>query len=128
MAADPSSARLISGNPSPPLRAGLPLAVCCRCSLLRDETRASVEAERWVTQRSYWKTYGIDPQRCLLTYTYCPRCAEVRDSTRTSAVMNGVVVANKLSADLAREGVSDRTSTELGQDTGSGVRIIFNSE
>jgi hypothetical protein len=114
MAAHPPSARLISGNPSSPLRAGLPLAVCCRCSLLRDETRASVEAERWVTQHSYWKTYGIDLQRCLLTYTYCPRCAQVRDSTRASAVMDGLAVANKLSADLGRDGVSDR-----GKDTES---------
>ncbi len=30
-----------------------PLAVCCLCGLLRDETRDSLDEERWVTRRTY---------------------------------------------------------------------------
>jgi len=50
------------------------LPVCCICGLLRDETGASLNCERWVTQRTYRQTYGVNPADCLLTHTYCPDC------------------------------------------------------
>ena len=52
-----------------------PLPVCCLCGLLRDETRDSLEEERWVTNRTYWNTYGVNAADCLLTLTCCPRCS-----------------------------------------------------
>ena len=50
------------------------LPVCCLCGLIRDETRASHDHECWVTQRTYRKTYGVNPIHCRLTHTYCPVC------------------------------------------------------
>jgi hypothetical protein len=52
-----------------------PLAVCCLCGLLRDETKDFIDAERWVTNRTYWETYGVNAADCLLTLTCCPRCS-----------------------------------------------------
>jgi hypothetical protein len=51
------------------------LAVCCVCGLLRDETKDFIDAGRWVTNRTYWETYGVNAAECLLTLTCCPRCA-----------------------------------------------------
>lgn len=53
-----------------------PLAVCCLCGLLRDETKDFIDAERWVTNRTYWETYGVNAADCLLTLTCCPRCTD----------------------------------------------------
>ena len=50
------------------------LPVCCMCGLIRDETGASLDPERWVTQRTYHKTHGLNPADCHLTHTYCPGC------------------------------------------------------
>ena len=50
------------------------LPVCCVCGLLRDETGSSADGERWVTQRTYRRTYGVNPADCPLTHTYCPEC------------------------------------------------------
>ena len=50
------------------------LPVCCICELLRDQTGASLDCERWVTQRTYRQTYGVNPADCLLTHSYFPDC------------------------------------------------------
>lgn len=50
------------------------LPVCCICGLLRDETGPTCDQERWVSQRTYRKTQGVNPSDCLLTHTYCPKC------------------------------------------------------
>ena len=36
------------------------IPVCSSCGLIRDETGVSVDQERWVTKRTYVKTYGIN--------------------------------------------------------------------
>lgn len=60
--------------PSSSKRKTKPLAVCCLCGLLRDETKDFIDAERWVTNRTYWETYGVNAADCLLTLTCCPLC------------------------------------------------------
>ena len=50
------------------------IPVCCVCGLLRDESGSSRDDERWVTERKYRKTHGVNPADCLLTHTYCPDC------------------------------------------------------
>jgi hypothetical protein len=59
------------------------LPICCLCRLIREETGVSLENERWITQRTYGRTHGINPPDCLLTHTYCPQCfAQVMDRMR----------------------------------------------
>ena len=64
--------------PSAPMRerfiAPRVLTACCVCGLIRDGTESSPDRERWVTQRTYRKTHGINPADFLLTHTYCPEC------------------------------------------------------
>ena len=64
--------------PSAPMRetfvAPTLLPVCCVCDLIRDETVSSPDRERWVTPRSYRKTYGVNPADFPLTHTYCQKC------------------------------------------------------
>lgn len=74
MAGETLSAQIIHEASSASGRETLMLPVCCICGLLRDETGASLDCERWVTQRAYRQTYGVDPADCLLTHTYCPDC------------------------------------------------------
>ena len=50
------------------------LPVCSLCGLIRDETRVSLDRERWVTRRTYLKTHGVNPADCVLAHTYCPSC------------------------------------------------------
>ena len=50
------------------------LPVCCVCGRIRDEAVSSPDRERWVTQRTYRKTYGVNPDDFHLTHTYCPKC------------------------------------------------------
>ena len=47
------------------------------------------------------------------------------DSTRASAIMDGVVIANESSADLAHECVTGREGVEIRKEVGSCVRVIF---
>jgi hypothetical protein len=74
MAVEALLAQTIHEAPSCPNRETSPLAVCCICGLLRDETGPSLEDECWVTQGTYRKTHGVDPANRLLTHTYCPEC------------------------------------------------------
>lgn len=61
----------------------LGLSVCCICGLLRDETEPSRDQERWVSQRSYRKTHGVQAADSLLTRTYCPTCfTQVKERMR----------------------------------------------
>lgn len=61
------------------------LPVCCICGLLRDDTGASPDSERWITQRTYRKIHDVNPADCLLTHTYCPGCfTQVMDRNKRS--------------------------------------------
>jgi hypothetical protein len=71
--------------PSAPMRetfiAPTLLPVCCVCGLIRDETGSSPDRERWVTQRMYRKTHGVNPADFPLTHTYCLKCfTKVQDT------------------------------------------------
>ena len=50
------------------------LPVCCLCGLIRDKTGSSPGLDRWVTQRTYCETHGMNPADFPLTHTYCPTC------------------------------------------------------
>jgi hypothetical protein len=50
------------------------IRVCSVCGLIRDESGVAVEEERWVTKRTYEKTYGMSLAECHLTHTYGPGC------------------------------------------------------
>jgi hypothetical protein len=68
--------------------------ICCLCQLVRDETGASLDSARWVTQRTYRKKHGVNPTKLVLTYTYCPKCYhQVMDIMRAAPVMETLVVA-----------------------------------
>ena len=59
------------------------LPVCCTCGLIRDETGSTPGLDRWVTQRTYRETYGVNPTELALTHTYCPKCfTKVQDTVR----------------------------------------------
>ena len=74
--------------PSAARRVAPLLPICCLCRLIRDETGGSLKSERWVTQRKYQKTHGVNPADCIQTHTYCPRCfTQVRETMRTAQVM-----------------------------------------
>jgi hypothetical protein len=70
--------RTIREAPSAPMRetfiAPTLLPVCCVCGLIRDETGYRPHHERWVAQRTYRKTHGVNPTKLALTHTYCPTC------------------------------------------------------
>ncbi len=74
MAGETLFAQITHEAPSAPKREKSLLPVCCICGLFRDETGPTLDDERWVTQRSYRKTHGVNPADCLLTHTYCPGC------------------------------------------------------
>jgi hypothetical protein len=70
------------------------LPVCCLCKLIRDEIGASPDLARWISQRTYRKTHGINPANCLQTHTYCPGCfTQVMETIRTAQVMTTLAVA-----------------------------------
>jgi hypothetical protein len=85
MAGETLFAQIIHETPSAPMREKSLLPVCCICGRLRDETGPSPDDERWVTQRTYRKTHGMNPAHFLLTHTYCPKCfAQVMDRMKAS--------------------------------------------
>lgn len=59
---------------SKPFIAPTLLPVCCVCGLIRDEAVFSPDRERWVTQGTYRKAHGVNPDDVPLTHTYCPKC------------------------------------------------------
>jgi hypothetical protein len=62
------------------------LHVCCFCRLIRDEIGPSSLNSRWVSQRTYQKTHGVNPVDCLQTHTYCPGCfTQVMETIKTSS-------------------------------------------
>ena len=70
------------------------LPVCCLCRLIRDEVGPFLDRARWVTQRTYRKTHGVNPADCLQTHTYCPGCfTQVMDTIRAAQVMKTLAVA-----------------------------------
>ena len=64
--------------PSAPMRetctAPTLLPVCCVCGLIRDETGSTPGSDRWMTERMYRETHGINPADFPLTHTYCLTC------------------------------------------------------
>jgi hypothetical protein len=85
MAVETLYAQITHEAPSVSRRETALLPVCCMCGLLRDDTRPSLDDERWVTQRTYQTTHGVNPADCLLTHTYCPGCfTQVMDRRRGS--------------------------------------------
>jgi hypothetical protein len=70
------------------------LPVCCLCRLIRNEIGTSPDRARWVTQRIYRKTHGVNPANCLQTHAYCPGCfTQVVDTIRATQVMETLLVA-----------------------------------
>jgi hypothetical protein len=70
------------------------LPVCCVCRLIREETGVPRDSARWVTERTYRKTHGVNPADCLLTHTYCPKCfTQVMDRIRAAQVRETLTVA-----------------------------------
>jgi hypothetical protein len=70
------------------------LPVCCLCKLIRDEIGASPDRARWISQRTYRKTHGVNPASCLQTHTYCPGCfTQVMETIRAARVMTTLAVA-----------------------------------
>ena len=54
---------------APPL-----LPACCACGLVQDKIGATHDGERWISQRTYRETHGVNPAELELTHTYCPTC------------------------------------------------------
>ena len=73
--------------PSAPMReavvAPMLLPFCCVCRLIRDETGLSPDLDRWVTQRTYRETHGVNPADVPLTHTYCQKCFTKAQGTVT---------------------------------------------
>jgi hypothetical protein len=70
------------------------LPVCCLCKLIRDEIEASPNRARWISQRTYRKTHGVNPASCIQTHTYCPECfTQVMETIRAAQVMTTLAVA-----------------------------------
>ena len=59
------------------------LPVCCVCALIRDTTGSRPGLEHWVSQRTFQRLHGMNPDDFLLTHTYCPTCfAKVQEMVR----------------------------------------------
>jgi hypothetical protein len=70
------------------------LSVCCLCRLIRDESGPALDRARWVTQRAYRKTHGVNPADCLHTHTYCSGCfTQVMGTLKATQVMTTPAVA-----------------------------------
>ena len=70
------------------------LPVCCLCRFIRDEIGPSLDGARWVTQRSYRKTHGVNPVDCPQTHTYCPGCfTHVMDTFRAAQALTTLATA-----------------------------------
>ena len=52
------------------------LRACCVCGFVQDKAGATAGPERWVSQRTYRKTHGVNPTKLALTHAYCPACFE----------------------------------------------------
>ena len=86
-------AQIIHAAPSASRKETPLLPVCCLCRLIRDEIGLSLDSARWVTQRSYRKTHGVNPADCLQTHTYCPGCfTQVMDRVKAAQVLTTRVV------------------------------------
>ena len=57
------------------------LPACCVCGFVQDEAGATPGLERWISQRTYRETHGVNPTELALTHTYCPECfTKVRET------------------------------------------------
>jgi hypothetical protein len=91
---DTQCAQITYDTPSTSRKETPLLPVCCLCRLIRDEIGASPDSARWVTQRTYRKTHGVNPANCLQTHTYCPGCfTQVVETIRAAQVMETLLVA-----------------------------------
>jgi len=65
------------------------LPICCACGLIRDDTRFSPGRELWITQQTYRKTHGVNPDELALTHTSCPECfMKAQDTLRQNVREN----------------------------------------
>ena len=91
---DTRCAQITHDAPSASRKEAPLLPVCCLCRLIRDEIGASPDRARWVTQRTYRKTHGVNPANCFQTHTYCPGCfTQVMETLRATQVMETLLVA-----------------------------------
>ena len=59
------------------------LPACCVCGLVQDKAGATSDRERWISQRTYRRAYGVNPAKLALTHTYCPACfTKVQETMR----------------------------------------------
>ena len=75
--------------PSAPVRepfiAPTLLPACCACGLVQDKAGATHDLDRWISQRTYRETHGVNPAEHALTHAYCPTCfAKVQEIMRQS--------------------------------------------
>ena len=73
--------------PSAPVRepfiAPTLLPACCACGLVQDKAGATHDLDRWISQRTYRETHGVNPTELALTHTYCPKCfTKAQDTVR----------------------------------------------
>lgn len=69
----------------------LPVGYLCR--LIQDEIGASPDPARWISQRTYRKTHGINPANGLQTHTYCPNWfTQEMETIRAVQVMETLAV------------------------------------
>ena len=74
---------LLPAPTSRPFIAPALLPVCCVCGLIRDEAVLSPDHERWVTQGTYRKAHGVNPDDFPLTHAYCQKCfTKAQESVR----------------------------------------------
>ena len=52
------------------------LPACCACGLVQAEAGVTPGLKRWISQRTYRETHGVNPTELALTHTYCPTCFE----------------------------------------------------
>jgi hypothetical protein len=91
---DTRFAQIVHEAPSASRKETPLLPVCCLCKLIRDEIGASPDRARWISQRTYRKTHGVNPASCLQTHTYCPGCfTQVMETIRAARVMTTLAVA-----------------------------------
>lgn len=96
MALDTLFAQITHAAPSASGKETPLLPVCCLCRRIREELSPSLDHARWVTQRTYRQTHGVNPADCLQTHTYCPGCfTQAMETIRAAQVMEALAVASR---------------------------------
>lgn len=106
MAVETLFAQITHAAPSASGKETLLLPVCCLCRRIREELGPSLDHARWVTQRTYRQTHGINPADCVQTHTYCPGCFSQAMETIGAAqvVKTQTVAAREITRPAAESG------------------------